>query len=383
MQIGTNMDDIDSSEYRPESLGSARLRAGEPEQQHPEYGLEMVPVQYGRPISAVGDVSNSVEVDEEAGVAWEDTGRRLVRRNGAFVSDVSSRFKLLPNERVVSAANRAARNLGAVPFHEYGDGDDDWYIRLDKHVFQDNQRHRVHALYAWDDPVDIGGGDTVQFGFAVHNSIDGSLSFEIGLFSFRHACANMVTMGVGGQGQNFDQRDVIAHTKRAHTSGLDIDVEDLTATIEDVMVFADDVADGYREFRDTLIGEEEVVDLIERLPSTNLPDWIDQRDKPEDERKGASVAEVLEKARVDKAQAAQEEADSDADINPADMELAPDEKHSIVAATLGDQEQAPTMWETYNDVTEAVWHDSGTSDQTKRRKFKKLHRSMPPADGVR
>jgi len=379
--LGTNMDDIDSSEYRPESLGSARLRAGDAEQQHPEYGLEMVPVEYGRPISAVENTSHSVEVDEDEGIAWEDTGRRLVRRNGAFVSDVSSRFKLLPNERVVSAANRAARNLGAVPFHEFGDGDDDWYIRLDKHVFQDPQRHRVHALYAWDDPVDIGGGDTVQFGFAVHNSIDGSLSFEVGLFSFRHACANMVTMGVGGQGQNFDQREVIAHTKRAHTSGLDINVEDLTATVEDVMVFADDVASGYREFRDTLIGEEAVVDLIERLPANNLPDWIDQRDKKEDERTGASVAELLEKARVEKAEQAEEEAESDAEINPADMELTRTEKETIAESVVDDRDDS--MWETYNDVTEAVWHSGNTSDTTKRRKFKKLHRTMPPADGVR
>jgi hypothetical protein len=385
MALGTNMEDIESSEYDAESLGNARLRAGEPEQQHPEFGLETVPLQYGKPLADFEDRSTAVEIDEDEGVGWEDTRRRLVRRNGEFVSDVSSRFKLVPNEKVVAAANNAAKRLGAVPFNEYGDSDDDWYIRLDKHVFQDPARHRVHALYAWEDPVDItGDGDTVQFGFAVHNSIDGSQSFEVGLFSFRHACANMVTMGIGGQGQDFDQREVYAHTKRSHTKSLDVDVDELQAIIEEVITFADDVKEGYREFRETIISEEQIIDLIDRLPAKDLPDWIDASNRKKDERDGRSVAELLDAARERRIEDMKEEADSDIEIGPSDIELTPDEKQSIAAEAMAEHEKGDeTMWETYNSVTEAVWHSDSTSDQTKDRKFKQLHRVMPPAEGIR
>jgi len=93
------------------------------------------------------------------------------------------------------------------------------------------------------------------------------------------------------------------------------------------------------------------------------------------------VAELLEKARVEKAEQAEEEAESDAEINPADMELTRTEKETIAESVVDDRDDS--MWETYNDVTEAVWHSGNTSDTTKRRKYKKLHRVMPPADGVR
>lgn len=379
--IGTNMESLpDSDGYDPESLGNAMLRAGAPEQQHPEYGLEMVPLHYGKPLHDGVEYNTYVEMDDEAGVVWEDTGRRLVRRNGEFVSDVSSRFKLVPNERVVAAANQAAKNLGAVPFHQFGDSEDDWYIQLDDHVFQDKARHRVHALYAWEDPVDLGGGDTIQFGFAVHNSIDGSLSFEVGLFSFRHACANMVTMGVGGQGQDFDDREVYAHTKRSHTKSLDVDVDELSALIENVMVFADDVAEGYSEWREQTLDPLQIKGLIDRLPAKNLPDWIDNTDATKDERDGDSVAEQIEHLREQKALDANEEADDVSEVDVTDVNLTEDEVTSIVADT---QPSDRTAWEDYNDITESVWHDNTTSDKTKRRKFKQTHRVMPPADGIR
>lgn len=380
----------DADEYDTDSLGNAMIRAGDPDQQHEAYGLETVPVEYARPLGQDEDASASksnVEADREMGVMWEDTGRRLVRRNGQYVSDVSSRFKLVPNERVVAAANKAAKRLGAIPFHEYGDSDDDWYIQLDDHVFQDTKRHRVHALYAWDDPVEIGDdGDTVQFGFAVHNSIDGSQSFEVGLFSFRHACANMVTMGVNGQGQNWDDRDVYAHTEKRHTASLDVDVDELAAIIEGVMTFADDVKEGYSKWRQQFITPEQVVSLIDRMPAKDLPDWMAEsyRGTPDDEEEEdmgpEPVKDRLEAAREQKALDAHADADSVAEVDAEDVSLPNDRVESIVEDARPDDE---TAWDTYNSITESVWHDPGSSDKTKDRKFSKLHRAMPPAEGVR
>jgi len=361
-------------------LGNAAIRAGEATISHPEYGLEMVPIEYKTP--DVGSASADNIVDESDGdSAWIDTNRRLVRRNGDFVADVSQRFHLLPNEKVVSAANRAARDLGAVPFHEF---DGDWYINLDDHVFQDADRHRVHALYAWDDPVDVSGDDEpedlIQFGFAVHNSIDASMAFEVGLFTFRHACANMVTMGVDASGMSFDDREVVAHTKRAHTESLELNPDDLAAVIKNVMVFAEDIREGYEAWRDQIIDYEMVEGLIDRLPKKDLPDWIAVRDSDV-----PTVEHEFENARERKAierhDSIADDEDLDlSDIDVTDVELSDEEKQSIVADHRPDDE---SVWETYNSVTESVWHDSGTGDRTKDRKFSKLHRVMEPAPGIR
>lgn len=147
-----------ADDYAPEKIGTASLSADEPEVKYEKYGLETVPLLHD----------------------GEDTGRRLVRRNGKFVADVSSEYKLLPNERVAEQANEVARELGADPFHEFSG---DWFVPLDDHVFQDPDRHRVHAVYAWDH--DEVGGDSLEYGYGVHNSIDGSQSFSVGLFTFR------------------------------------------------------------------------------------------------------------------------------------------------------------------------------------------------------
>lgn len=356
-----------SEEYRPEATNDVAVRAAEPDQQYPEYGLDKRPLEYQKPVY---DDDGSL-TDHE----WVDTGRRLVRRNGEFVADVSDRFKLVPNEKVVAAANDAARELGAVPFNDFSG---DWYIPLDGHVYQDAARHRVHALYAWDDPVDVGGGDTIQFGFAVHNSIDGSQSFEVGLFSFRHACANMVLMGVGGEGMNFDNREVLAHTTRHHTDSLDVSTEELTALIEETMTFAPEISETYRAWREEVIEPQQVVELIDRLPDSDLPEWI------------STVQEGIDKLRTERALDALG-VDEDADPSEIDQSLLSevqaeevlvedDDVETLVDAARPDSQ---TAWETYNAITESVWHSDTSNDQTKDRKFSKLHRVMEPAEGVR
>jgi hypothetical protein len=233
-------------EYQPEAVGTADLSAGDPETTYEQFGLETVPILHN----------------------GNDTGRRFIRRNGDIIADVSDDYELVPNEYVVRAANQVARELGAEPFHEFSG---DWFIRLDDHVFQDNDGRRVHALYAWDDPVEYGDDDSIQFGFAVHNSIDGTLAFQTGLFSFRHACQNMVTMGVKGRGMGFDDRDVLAHSSHKHTSGLDVDETALAVKIEDTMALADDIDERYRAWRDEFITVDQIQGLLRRMPAKDLP----------------------------------------------------------------------------------------------------------------
>ncbi len=325
-----------AEDYKPEAIGEAAITAGEPEQTWPQYGLEMVPILHN------GD----------------DTGRRFIRQNGNYIADVTDSYQLLPNEQVVEAANDVAQELGAEPFHQF---DGDWFIQLDDHVYQDPERRRVHALYAWESGTV--GGDSMEYGFAVHNSIDGSLGFNVALFSFRHACANMVHIGVNNsmaqRALNVEgERDVLASSSHRHTSGLEVDTESLAARVKGTLMFVDNIDETYNAWHDSVVNDDHVEALIQRLPEKDLPDWVqDTKDRLEDEAEDYA-----------------DEEDVDIDILPADQ------KASVIEANIPTGE---TIWETYNDVTQAVWHDNRTADTSKQRKMRQVHRAFPLGDGLK
>lgn len=311
-------------DYDPTAIGTADLDAGVSTQVWEQYGLELVPVKLN----------------------GQDTGRRLILRNGEFIADVTNRYQLLPNERAVHAADAVANELGAVPFSDFGG---DWFIPLEDHVVMDEEGRRVHALYAWDDPVTLENGDDIQMGFAVHNSIDASLGFHVGLFTFRNACANMVWMGVHDDGMAFDDRDVVVNGMRKHTSGLEVDNDALRARVKNVLLLADEVSETYDAWREQFVTEEHIDALITRFPYDDLPPWLQ------------GVADALDKAR---------ENDSlTEDFTSEDL------IRSEMPAT-------ESVWTTYNDLTASVWHDPDTSDRTKAKKMKDIHRVFPPAAGV-
>lgn len=305
----------------------AKIEPGEPEQQWPDYGLEMVPVEYN----------------------GEDTGRRLLLRDGDFLKVVSDRYKILPNERAAGAAEKAAERLGAVPFEEFSG---DWYIPLDDHIFQDDDGRRVHALYAWDDPVDVSAPDepedTIQFGFAVHNSIDTSLGFQVSLFTFRHACANMTHMGLNGRGMDFDDREVVAHSSRKHTSGLDVDIDALVERIENTMLLAETVEEKYRAWRDEFVTVRQAKELAERFPKKDLPEWI--RD----------ALEAIERAEENE-----------------QLEEVEDPEGFRDSIFRSEMPASETVWDTYNAVTQSVTHSDRGNDRTRLNKHRDLHRVFP------
>lgn len=346
----------EAEDYNPDALGTVETRAGEPEQQWEQFGLELVPIEY-RSITA-GDAKPD---------GWEDTGRRLVARNGKFISDVSKNYKLLPNERLISTANDVARDLGAEPFHQF---DGDWYAQLDDHVFQDKERRRVHGLYAWQDG-DV-GGDEMSYGFAVHNSIDGSLGFSVGLFTFRHACANMVFMGTGGSEESRalsveSEREVVNRTTHQHTKGLVVEKEGLEQIIKGTLTLVDDVHDTYKQWVSERLEPETVRDLLQRptLGKKDLPNWIaDSRTK--DEREADPIDDVLSAIE----EATEDETDEGEDL--------PWERQAeIIEARIP---TATTKWEAYNDITANLWHDGRANDMSRQNKMKDLHRVMNPAE---
>lgn len=318
---------LDSEQYRPAAIGEASLEAGEPEQVWEEYGLESVPIL----------------------LDGEDIGRRIIRYNGNYISDVSDHFKVLPNEQVVKAANTVAEELGADPFHEFSG---DWYVTLDDHVYQDPERKRVHALYAWDEgTID---DDELEYGFVVHNSIDGSMALRVGLFTFNHACANMVHIGSGTFADYSardveEERGVISESARRHTKNMDVELESLAYRIRGVIAAVPDVHETYQQWLQEQLTVAQVEELIDRLPRKNLPVWMQ------------SAAEEFE--------AVEENEGLDPGMLPEDR------RANIVEARMP---SAEATWETYNSLTEAIWHDDNTTDTSKMRKMKQLHRVLDP-----
>jgi hypothetical protein len=332
----------DADEYRPEAIGTAKLTAGDPEQTWDKWGLEMVPVEHD----------------------GTDTGRRIIRRNGDYVAMVSEEYKLLPNERVVEAANEVARDLGARPFHQF---DGDWFVQLDDHVYQDPQRTRVHALYAWD--TGYVDDERMEYGFAVHNSIDSSLSFSVALFSFRHACANMVHIGTGGyrdrMAQNVEQeRSVLTESTHKHTSGLEVEVDELATLVKGNLTLANSVNQTYKQWQRETVDLDLVDDLLGRFPNQTYPDWLQE------------AMEGLDEERASRAEDKPEGVEKDDIVLPDGL------RADILRATIP---QAESKWDTYNDLTQAIWHNTATSDSTKQGRFDRLHRAMNPlavqADG--
>lgn len=332
----------EQSVYEPDKLlangGPRTVTFGEPEQVWEDYALEILPL----------------HVDDE------DTGRRFIMRNGNVLGDVSEHYKLLPNEEVVHAADSIAHEIGAEKFHEFGG---DWYIKLQNNVFMDPEGRRAHALYAWDDPVEIGGGDTVQLGFGIHNSIDGSMGLRVGLFTFRHACANMVFMGLDREGMSFDQRDVLAHSSKKHTHGLEVD--QLRAWIKDTVQYGEYVIDAYQRWQDRELTQLEALKLLELAKSGRLSR---RNDVPEWVKHAVEYTQELE----------EEVAEGQSDLAGEQFQNGlPREKVAEIAEAY--MPRGETAWQTYNDLTANIWHNEKTNDQSKMQKMRQTHRVFDPS----
>lgn len=250
------------------------------------------------------------------------TAYKAVIRNGEIVSIVSNQYRLLPNEEAVKLADQAASLAGLVPFHEFSG---DWFVRMDSHVIQDRDGRRVHALYAIDKSFDV-NGEKMHLGVGVHNSIDGSTGFGCGIFTFRHACANMVWAGMKGYEQAFDERQTIEYLYKRHTKGLETFMGGLKNAIVTVMDKANIILETYQQLAETAVTQEFLEKLRKsRLPDKVLPDYIA---KPEEST-----------------------------VNPVSL----------------------TQWQVYNDITAAIWHNAKSGLKTKDFQFRTLHAIILPS----
>jgi len=255
-----------------------------------------------------------------------DVPFKAIIQKGQLASIVGDKYKLLPNEEMFSAADEIATLVGAVPFSEFKGS---WYQKVDKHTFLTGEkRAQGHALYAFDDPYDLGKGDTIQLGFAVHNSIDSSLGLSMSTFTFRHACANMVLIGVKGRGQAFDDRNVLNYVTKRHTKNLTTDT--LKQTMLNVVEQGRAIIGEYKRLQKETLTIATARELIKAVPKKYIPSYIS----------------------IDK------------------------KKDKVTLA------RAPAMWEVYNDLTAGIWHNDKTGYTSKKAMFDSLHKAVKIAPQV-
>jgi hypothetical protein len=286
------------------------------------------PIEYTFTVGKVDDTWKSHGLQEQFLLHnGKDVPFKAIVQKSQLMTIVGDKYKLLPNEEMFLAADEIAKLVGAVPFHEFKGK---WYTPVEKHTFLTGDKlGQGHALYAFDKPYDLGKGDTIQLGFAVHNSIDGSLGLSMSTFTFRHACANMVLIGVKGRGMHFDDRHVLNYVTRRHTKNLSTD--NLKESMLKVIEQGRSIIDEYKRLMKEDLTLAQAKEIIKAVPKKYVPEYIS-----------------IDKEHKDK-------------------------------VTLV---RAPTMWEVYNDLTAGIWHNDDTGYTSKRAMFNSLHKAVKVAPQV-
>lgn len=201
---------------------------------------------------------------------------KYVIRGGEEVANVSHIYKLFPNELALEAADKLAREVGAVPFDKFTGN---WFERVHSHVMYNKSNRHVkgrtvmRAYYAFNEPVavgknDDGSDDTVQLGFSIFNGINGKRGFGAGGFTFRHACKNIMLLGLGDSrkklAMGFDDRVTLAYSNKRHTTSLD--EKFIIANIKNIIKAMEEVTAKYRAMVETKILERKAVNIANQLP---------------------------------------------------------------------------------------------------------------------
>lgn len=278
--------------------------------------------------SAGDNISNwtSYNIEEKIiQLNGEATKYKAILQNGDLAQIATKKYSVIPNEEAVKIAEMAAKETGMVPFHEFTG---EWFNRLDNNIIQDGWR--VHCLYALNEPYTV-NGDKMHIGVGIHNSLDGTSPFGAGIFTFRHACSNMVLAGSRGYVQAFDERRTIDYIYQRHVGDPELLVTDIAQKITTLMERATFIVESYEQMAREKFEEENRKKFLiglnkSKIPQKWLPDYLTVKPKE-------ALPPIPEKI---------------------------------------------THWDVYNDITANVWHDKGQSQLRRRIKvFDRLHRLMP------
>lgn len=289
----------------------AKMNFGEPSIDWAEYGLREYPLEFN-----TGESGHKAIVKDVDGVE-------------ALVAIVKNRYKLIPNERVVKVADEAAEMAGLVPFDKFKGP---WIIpmRNNDHVIRTGWK--IHALYASNEPFFVEtqhGDDEMYVGVAVHNSIDRTMGFTAGSFTFRKACSNVVlSAGMKDWSYDYNRLDhgkTIEYLYQRHTKGMEIVAENLKEILLTMMERSQVIMDTYNQMAKLKINKS----IMEGIRKTPMPKKL--------------YPEYIPAPKV----------------------------------PLTDVVPDVTQWRMYNDFTQAIWHNQKAQMNSKLSQFKYLHTVLP------
>ena len=251
--------------------------------------------------------------------------KKAIIKDGQLVTIVSDKYVLLPNEEALIQADTIAKEAGLIPFDQFSG------LHLKMHggkghtVVFGPQNARFNAMYAIEKEYKV-NGEQMWVGINIQNSIDGSKAFGAGIFSFRSACKNMALVAAATQNGwklHIAKQQTIETISKRHTKSIDPQTFKLKLVISQIMSKATGLIDAYEQMATQKATEELLLSLgNSRLSKNVLPDYITE--------------ETVQA--------------------PEDL----------------------TVWETYNDITAQIWHNTKSDMTSKTFQFNTLHQIIPP-----
>jgi hypothetical protein len=257
------------------------------------------------------------------GTGWQKSRHKLILRDlldPKLVAVVGEDYFLFPNEEVDRLMGEWAQKNH---YKLYEDS---------RYSFSSRNGNAVFRCYLPEDEqigsYFIGGRrDQVRTGFTVRNSIDGTMGFGVDLFTFRGLCTNGSIVYTPQGSRAFSARELKNATEASlyarHSKSLSNVINQFDAYINDLQEAGKAIADYYTQLAETKLNERIAKKLMEsQLPKAYLPFEI----RKEDQR------------------------------------------------PLFDSYK--DMWETYNDITAAIWHNTKADMRTKYAYFNELHKTL-------
>jgi hypothetical protein len=182
-----------------------------------------------------------------------------------------------------------------------------------ENVIYNKRSSRVFVSYILQDKEDIIGNDKVHPGFTLQNSIDATLAFSCSGFTYRTVCENGVMVGFRR----------LSAFYRKHTSGLEIEKDKIEKMVENTLKDTEQVLKAYAIMAQEKLTEE-IAKNIAKLSRPLRPEYI-----------------------------------------------------TVKKGELVEFDQTKTLWDVYNDITAAIWHNAKFDIDGKVGRFDLLHKLIP------
>jgi len=170
----------------------------------------------------------------------EKTNFMEISRNDRFITMVTNRYKLVPNEVAEAIADEVAEKMGAKKIGHYEDGEDSIII---------------HYLL---DEFETARGSKARAGFYVTNSVGGFMSFRVKSFLLYED--KIIYLG-----------SLISGIVRRHTKNIDIDMDSIVQIAKDAVEMAKKFAYTIDTWRRLSVSEGDGIGILEKIRVSLIP----------------------------------------------------------------------------------------------------------------